>query len=350
MRLSNALLFAGCLLLTSCSLWKPASSSQPDTYVEIPNPAITIGNNQPATIWVPRRYEEGGPPRGGALVQKGVDKAFPSNSDQQSMVSFTSGVKTSSTPQAPSTPKPSSTVQSPTTVAIAPSPVAPAPVAPAVLKHRVVILEIGQNGLLQNVQEQLQRSGIAIIADPAQAMFLAQSAQLTGPEAKSSFAMRLQQEYNVNEVIYLSAPGLAPGKSVTAEVYDTMGGVMLRGFDVVIPAYKETDQAAKAAAVAEALTGIATRVKELFPNLPWYSKISAVNGNRAYITAGKEAGLRVGQTLKIYRGGKAMKGLGFAPGSKIGVLEVDGFVGPNAAFCAIKDGQGIESSDVVSSD
>jgi hypothetical protein len=75
-----------------------------------------------------------------------------------------------------------------------------------------------------------------------------------------------------------------------------------------------------------------------------------VNGNRAYITAGKEAGLKSGQALKVYRSGKFMKGLGFAPGSKIGVLEVDGFVGPNAAFCAIKDGQGIEASDVVSAD
>jgi hypothetical protein len=345
MRLSKALLFAGCLLLTSCSLWRPANKSQPDSFVEIPNPMLTMGNNQPDTIWVPRRYEESGIPRGGQVVKTGVDKVFPSNKDQQSVVQFTAGPTAPSTPKAPSTPQPSSSVQYPPPVSYA-----PLPAAPAILKHRVVVLEIGQNGLLQNLQEQLQRAGIAILADPAQAMYLAQSAQLTGPEGKSSFAVRLQQEYTVNEVIYVSAPGLAPGKNVTAEVYDTMGGAMLRAFDVVIPAYKDTDPGAKAAAVAEALAGITARVKELFPNLPWYSRISAVNGNRAYITAGKEAGLRVGQTLKIYRGGKTMKGLGFAPGSKIGVLEVDGFVGPNAAFCAIKDGQGIETSDVVSAD
>ncbi len=334
MRLGKALVLSCYLILAACAGRQPAAPVSPSSeeFIEIPNPAFTMSADQPEKIWVPRRYVESGPLRGKELVKKGYDKAFPSKNAQQP------------SPQ----PQTNIAIQQKPTAGIAPA--APAPAAPVVLKHRIVVLEIGQNGLLQALQEQLRRSGIVLVADPAQAMFLAQSATLSSPEGKGGFAARLQQEYNVNEVIFVSAAGLAPGKTVTAEVYDTMGGGLLRNFDVVIPSYTETDQSARDAAIAEALAGITTRVKELVPFLPWYSRISAVNGNRAYITAGKETGLRTGQSLKVYRSGKFMKGLGFAPGSKIGVIEVDGFVGPNAAFCAIKDGQGIEASDVVSAD
>jgi len=328
-----------CLPLVACSsIWRPAPPST--DYVEVDNPYITMTKDAPAKIWVPRSSVEGGVPRATEAVKMGVDK-----------------VMSPKTPPPAPQPAPASPVAAASAATPSRQPqlasaavYSPAPVAPAVLRHRVVILEIGQNDLVQPLQEQVKRCGIAIVADPSQATYMARSAQLTTPEGKGSFAVRLQQEYNVNEVIFVSASGLGPGKGMTAEVYDTMGGGLLRGIDAVVPQYKESDPAAKTAAVAEALSTITAGLKELFPNLPWYSRISAVNGNRAYIAAGKEAGLRVGQTLKIYRGGKFMKGLGFAPGSKIGALEVDGFIGPNAAFCGIRDGQGIEAGDVVSSE
>ena len=341
MRLGKAIVLSSCLLLAACAGQKTAATgSSPDDYVEIDNPAFTMSADQPSKIWVPRRYVESGVPRGSEVVKKGVEKVFPSKSTPQPP------------PQAPTSPPPQTAMNYPSYQppgsGSAPAPV---PVTPVAVKHRMVVIEIGQNGLTPPLQEQLRRGGVAIMADPAQAAFLAQSATLTGPDGKSSLAVRLQQEYNVNEVIFVSAAeGLAPGKTVTAEVYDTMGGGLLRGYDAVIPAYTVTDQAARDAAVAEALAGIAARVRELMPLLPWYSRISAVNGNRAYISAGKEAGLRIGQALKVYRSGKFLKGVGYAPGSKIGVLEVDGFVGPNGAFCAIKDGQGIEAADVVSAE
>ena len=345
MRLGKALVLSSCLILAACAGQKPAATgSSPDDYVEIDNPGYTMSADQPAKIWVPRRYVESGPPRGSEVVKKGVEKVFPSKSDQQP------APQQPARPQAPAGNLPQ-TAYNPALQQPPAGGIVPAPAVPLALKHRMVIIEIGQNGLIQPLQEQLRRAGVAIMADPAQAAFLAQSAALTGPDGKSAFAVRLQQEYNVNEVIFVSAAdGLAPGKRVAAEVYDTMGGGLLRGFDAAIPSYKEKDQTARDAAVGEALAGITAGVKELACSLPWYSRISAVNGNRAYITAGKEAGLRVGQILKVYRGGKFLKGLGFAPGSKVGTLEVDGFVGPNGAFCAIREGQGIEAADVVSAE
>ncbi len=345
MRLGKALILSCCLLLAACAGQKTAATStQPDDYVEIDNPAFTMSADQPSKIWVPRRYVESGIPRGSEVVKKGVEKVFPSKSDQQPSPQqpVRSQTPAGSLPQTAYNPA----LQQPSVGGTT-----PVPAVPIALKHRMVIIEVGQNGLTQPLQEQLRRAGVALLADPAHAAFLAQSATLTGAEGKSAFALRLQQEYNVNEVIYVTAAdGLAPGKTVAAEVYDTMGGGLLRGFDLVIPSYKEKDQAARDAAVGEALALITAGVKELACSLPWYSRISAVNGNRAYIAAGKEAGLRIGQTLKVYRGGKFMKGLGFAPGSKIGTLEVDGFVGPNGAFCAIREGQGIEAADVVSAE
>ena len=354
MRLGKVLVFSGCLFLAACAGQKPApTASAPVEYVEIPNPAMTMSPDQPATIWVPRSYVESGVPRGGDLVKKGVEKVFPSTVDQQKV------------PQAPVASRPLSSPAVPAATAAAYS--APQKAAlPAyqqqsagghapsamtgALRHRVVIIEIGQNGLTQTLQEQLGKTGVVLMADPAQANFLAQSATLSTPEGKSSFAQRLQQEYNVNEVLFLGTSGLAPGKTVSAEVYDTMGGGLLRGFEAAIPSYKDSDQAARDTAVAEALSALTAKVRDLVPLLPWYSRISAVNGNTAYVPVGKEGGLRIGQTLKVYHGGKFLKGLGFAPGSKIGLLEVDGFVGPNGAFCAIRDGQGIEAADVVSAE
>ena len=343
MRLGKALVLSGCLFLAACAGQKTAATgSSPDDYVEIDNPAFTMSADQPSKIWVPGVMWRAAPPAAAKSSKKGMEKVFPSKSVQQP------------SPQAPTIPQAPSSALSKTAANLTyqqPTGGGSTPMSPVALKHRMVIIEIGQNGLTQPLQEQLRRAGVAIMADPAQAAFLAQSATLAGPDGKSGFAVRLQQEYNVNEVIFVSAAdGPAPGKTVAAEVYDTMGGGLLRGYDAVIPTYKTTDQAARDAAVAEALAGIAARVKELTPLLPWYSRISSVNGNRAFISAGKEAGLRIGQTLKVYRSGKFLKGVGYAPGSKIGMLEVDGFVGPNGAFCAIKDGQGIEAADVVSAE
>lgn len=343
MRLGKALILSSCLLLAACAGQKTAatSSTSSEDFVEIANPGFTMSADQPATIWVPRSYVESGIPRGKELVKKGYEKVFPSKSSQTPA--------TQAQINTPLQQKPIAGIAAmPTPVSSAPATVAAAPFTP---KHRMVVIEIGLNGLTLPLQEQLRRAGVALMADPAQASFLAQSVSVATPEGKSSFATRLQQEYNVNEVIYVGAAnGLASGNTMTAEVYDTMGGGLLRGFNAVIPSYKETDQPAKNAAIAEALATIAARVIELATLLPWYSRITAVNGNRAYIPAGKEAGLRVGQTLKVYHGGKFLKGLGFAPGSKIGMLEVEGFVGPNGAFCAIRDGRGIEASDVVTAE
>lgn len=348
MRLLKAIAIPSlCLTLAACAANK---TTHPNDYVEIDNPYITMSPNAPATIWVPRSYVESGVPRGGELVKKGVEKISENFQPPQQAQA---GAPAPQPPAAAAVPQPAALPQQPKAVAAAPlPPVAKAPAAaeaPPAVKNCIALLEMGQNGLAQPLYDNLRRAAAGVLVDPAQAAFLSQFATITTPAEKGAFARRLQQDYHANVAVYLAAPdGVAPGKMVSAEIYDALGGGLLRRFDAVIPSYAASDKAARDSAVAAVLAGFATQIKELVVLLPWYGRITEVDGNRAYVAAGREAGLAVGQVLKIYRSGKYVEGLGYAPGEKIGTLVVGGFVGPNGSFGSISTGHGVQAADVVS--
>jgi hypothetical protein len=196
--------------------------------------------------------------------------------------------------------------------------------------------------------ENLQHAVIGSVLDPAQTAFLAQYSTIVDQKGKEAFSRRLQQEYGANEAVFVTAPdGVAPGKAIHAEVYDAVGGGLLRRLDAVIPPYAEKDQAARDAAVAAAVATFTDKIREIVAFSPWYGRILQVDGNRVYLAAGKEAGLRIGQVLTVYRPGRFIEGLGFAPGEKVGTLVVNGFVGPNGSFGAIREGQGVQANDLV---
>ncbi len=320
----------GCLLLAACAGNRSATKPASNDYVEVENPFQTMAPGAPATVWVPRSsVEESAVPRGKELVKEGaaqlLNKQHPPQEGAQ-------------VPQQTSAPTP----------APAASRAVVAEPAPAV-KSRIALLEFGKNGLAQPLNEDLRRAAAGVMLDPAQAAFLAQYATITNQAEKGAFAKRLQQDYGVNVVAYVAAPdGIAPGKTIAAEVFDAMGGGLLRRLDAVIPPFAAADTAARDAAVAKALSTLTGGVKDLVALLPWYGRITAVEGNRAYIAAGREVGLRVGQMLKVYHDGKFVDGLGFAPGEQIGTLQIGGFVGPNGSFAAIKEGQAVRAADVVS--
>ncbi len=343
MRLLKVIVIPSCCLILAACAANKTSTAHPDDYVEIDNPFVTMSPDAPATIWVPRSSVEGSVvPRGGDLVKKGIQYATQSPSQEAQ------GAPAQMPVQAPAAPpKPQQTV-----VASAAQPAVKAqPAAEASrcsVKSRVALLEVGQSGLARPLYEKLQRAGIGSLVDPAQAAFLAQYATINDQKGKASFAKRLQQEYGANAAVFVTAPdGVAPGKSISAEVYDAMGGGLLRRFDAVIPAYADKDPAARDAAVAAAVATFTERIRETVALLPWYGRIIEVDGTRVYIAAGKEAGLQVGQVLTVYRAGKFIEGLGFAPGDKVGTLVVGGFVGPNGSFATIRVGQGVQANDLV---
>ncbi|HTP66404.1 MAG TPA: hypothetical protein VMJ66_13510 [Geobacteraceae bacterium] len=366
MRLLKASILTVAVLLAACAAKRPPDGTLPG-YVEIDNPGQTMNPNAPAKIWVPRSYVESGPPRGGDLVKQGSEKvmqAFHKESTQpvipaQQPVAATApsspivlpqqGAGASMPTSAYPTGQRVAAIQPQSSQSYGDRSQAAAPVSTA--KIRIAILDPGQNGLGQPLYENLRRIGMSGLLDPAQTSFLAQYANLGSDADKASFATRLQQDYGANVLIYISAPeGMAYGKPILAEVYDTLGGGLLRRFDAVLSFSETADQSERNAAIATAMGKFTDKIKELVAFLPWYGRISVVEGSRAYVAAGKEAGICVGQVLKIYHGGKFIKGLGFAPGEQIGTVVIQGFVGPNGSFGQIMDGHGVQPADLVAAD
>ncbi len=337
LRLHNVIALSCCLLLAACAGNRPATTPNPNDYVEVDNPFQTMSKDAPATIWVPRSsVEESFVPRGGEVVKKGTEKVM--QTAQQSSPQTQQGV-----PQRQQT---ASSVAAPSPSA---GRLAAAEEVVPLVKNRIALLEFGQNGLVQPLYEDLRHAATGVLLDPAQVAFLAQYATITNQAEKGAFAKRLQQDYGANVVIYVTAPeGVVSGKTITCEVYDALGGGLLRKLDAAIQPFTAAEQTARDAAVAKALAGLTGKVRDLVTLLPWYGRITMVEGNRAYIAAGREVGLRVGQVLKVYHDGKFVEGLGFAPGEQVGTLAIGGFVGPNGSFGVLKDGQGVRAADVVS--
>jgi len=345
------------LLLGACA-WNRATTSPPSDYVEIDNPAATMSPGASATIWVPRSYVESGVPRGSEVLKMGAEQVVQGIRGGSSQPQLS--VPVQQVPQA----LPANQQAAGAPAYAAPSSanrqtMANAPLQPydgrmqatqgvaSTVKNRIALLEADRGNLVQPLYENLRRASIGGVLDPGQAAYLAQSATLTGDEEKASFSNRLQQDYGINVVIYLSAPeGAAPGKDISAEIYDAMGGGLLQKFDGTIPPNTGADQTEPISVSLPA--AFTEKIREYLALLPWYGRITAVEGNRAYIAAGRETGLRVGQVLKVYQSGRFMKGLGFAPGDQVGTLTVQGFVGPNGSFGVIREGQGIKATDIVS--
>jgi len=313
-----------------------------EDFVEIPNPAITMHPNAPETIWVPRSYVESGPPRGGELVKQGYEKlksASTENNEQQSAPAGQPKTAAQATRQA----SPSAAAPQQGT-----SPQAAAPHAPFRVQSRLALLETGENGLLSPFSEQMKNAQAGIVLDPALTASLAATADPSSPVGRASLALRLQQKYGTTVAIFVSAPeGIAPGKSLQGAIYDGMGGELVQTVTASLPALAGGDAAARDAAVARALSELTQKAKATLALLPWYGKVVAVEGARAYIDAGSEAGLWVGQRLVLHRPGKLVAGLGYAPGERIGTLEITGFVGTNGAYGEIRGGKDVKTEDLV---
>lgn len=351
LHLLKVFVLAAFLILASCAGNRTTTSSSSD-YVEIDNPAATMSPGAPAKIWVPRSDVEKGIPRGGEILKKGTEKVI--QSFRGSSKPEQTGIPEQQSASSAAAPIMQVTASQQTAGATASSSqpfaghVQNAAEPASAVKNRIALVEIGQNGLVQTLYEHMRYTPIWNVLDVEQIAILARNSPMANEEEKAAFAKLLQQEYGVNVAIYISAPeGVASGKPVFAEVYDAMSGGELRRFDATITPNTSIDQSDKAAAES-ALAEFTGKIKELVALIPWYGRIIEVDGNRAYIAAGRETGLRIGHALKIYQSGRFMKGLGFAPGEQVGTLSVQGFVGPNGSFGLIREGQGIKATDIVS--
>ena len=350
---------SACIALASCA-WKQTTTSEPSDYVEVKNPAVSLSPDAPATIWVPRSYVEKGVPRGGDVLKMGAEKVVQGirGDSQQPQQGVAEQEATASAQYEASRQAAAPGGYTPPAPAgrQAAYPAAPPPYQERMptavqtftgVKNRIAILETGRSEMVQPLYEELRRASVGGILDPGQSAFLAQSANLTTDADKAVFAIRLQQEYGVNVAIFLSAPdGVTSGKDISAEIYDALAGGMLQKYDGTITKDPVEDRSYRT--IAQLPVSFTEKIRDYLALIPWYGRITVVEGNRAYVAAGRESGLRVGQLLKIYQNGRFIKGMGFAPGEQVGTMVLQGFVGPNGSFGMIREGQGIRENDIVS--
>jgi hypothetical protein len=297
--------------------------SHPDDYVEIDNPAFTMSPNAPSTIWVPRSYVEKGVPRGGELIEQGVDKIrgqFAGNGAQQ---------------------------QPPTQPPAQAQPVAPAPavMAAPVVKNRIFVVEAGKIGIIGRFVDELRNASVGTVIDSARSAVVARYAAAGSAAERSALAIKLQEDFGANLVMYLAAPeGVDAGKIISVEIYEAQGGSFVRRLETPVPANAGRIETALAAALGK----LAVDAKEVSTLIPWYGRVVAVEGERVYLNAGKETGIGAGMRMNLFRNGKVVEKIGFAPGQKIGILEVRGHVGTDGAYAVVKEGGTAQVSDLVS--
>lgn len=78
-----------------------------------------------------------------------------------------------------------------------------------------------------------------------------------------------------------------------------------------------------------------------------FGLVVAVQGERVFFNLGPEDGIAPGRTLKIYRGGTVVKGLGLAPGEPVATVEVIGPVGNKGGYGVVKQGGPVQTNDLV---
>ena len=322
MRLHNYLLLFTGLTLTACAGNRPVSDTgAPTDYVEISNPGYTMSPGAPATIWVPKSSVDNGLPRGSEVAKMAYQ-------------SVKGGLTADAAPQQPS----------PAAGESAAGAVAPQPVSTG-LRNRVAVLNASSQQLSIPFKDSLR----ALPGSPVLSVAPEIAPEsIHSREERSAYAAKAWQESGVNLTLFVSAPeGITPGKYLSAEIYDGMGAGLVSNIDVVIPVVGAKSPAGANSAVSSALALLAEKARNAIALLPWYARIVTVEDGKVYLNAGHEAGINLGQRLYVYRGGKVVQGLGFAPGTKVGTLEVDGFIGSNGATATAKDGVQVYPTDII---
>jgi hypothetical protein len=343
-----SLLIASLFILGGCAGTRGTVQDAGD-YVEVDNPALTMSPDAPPTIWVPRSYVEQGIPRGGEVLDKGVAalKGSPAASGGQQAAPQTAAAQ--QVPAVQPSPVQAPPVLQPVPAAKPAPAVAPVRQAPArAARHRIFVMEAGQNSLQSRFGSELKKAAAGNLVDAAQAAFVARYAAAGTVSERSALSRKLQEDFAATLAVCLTAPaGVAPGKALSAEIYETHGGSLVRKLEVLIGDYPRSDAQAREKVIDRALRELSIQVGEVAALVPWYGRVVAVEGDRIYLNAGKESGLGIGMVLNLYRNGKVIEKLGYAPGQKAAIVEIRGFVGTDGAFASVREGGKAQVSDLV---
>jgi hypothetical protein len=328
--LQLAKLAAGCSLVFVAAC---ATKTASDDFVEVSNPYIGASPGAPATIWVPRSSVEGSAvPRASVLVEKGASKL--------SEVMGSSKPDSNEVASAPA----SSQVQP--VPAVVPVQTPQLNISP---KRRIAVLEVKDNGLILPLSNKLEHLEAGILLDRHLPSFMGKYSAFPDRSDWGAFSVRMQREFGANVSVFVSAPDrIAPGKIILGAVYDGFSGYLVRTVEAQMPSYTPpADPSSPSSALNVALDELAGKLKSVIAFLPWYGRVVSVDNDRVYINAGSETGLKLGQLLKVYRGGKVVPGVGFALGERVAIVEIRGFVGADGAFGVVKEGKTVQVDDLI---
>lgn len=298
-------LLLGCLSLAGCA--GPQQPVNTNDFVEIDNPFYDAVTNDNPKIWVPRKSLESGVPRGKELLKKGYEAVSGKPAPE------TGGVVDAATP----------------------------PTGRA--RTRLLIAEAGDLSIGGHLGKFLSRGCIVRpVARPAAGVPSAEAEQL-------AYLATLASQPAGGPVLLVTKPeGTKPGARVKADLYDIRGPILIRSFTVSVPA--PTKEQTPEDALLSALKGLADATISSLEWFPWYGRVIGVSGNRVYIDAGAESGLKTGQKLVVYRDGEAIKGIGFAPGEHITTFPLTHLVGPDGAYGTTVDAPKVQPGDYVELD
>ena len=148
---------------------------------------------------------------------------------------------------------------------------------------------------------------------------------------------------------------------VEVRLIDASTGNLLRTFIGRSPIFgtKEAGQNSRGKAVLKAidlsLDEIADPLLRQLDLLDWTTTIARIDGDSLYINAGKQSGLRIGDTLEVYQPGKEIihpstnLSLGWTTGQLKGLIRITDLFGVDAAAGKVVEGKGFAIDDVVKS-
>lgn len=125
------------------------------------------------------------------------------------------------------------------------------------------------------------------------------------------------------------------------------GELAKRGYEAVKEGLTPSQPMPGAATVTAPQAGIAALGGKPATFIPRFGLVVGVDGEKVYFNLGKATGITPFQTLKVFRGGTVVEGLGLAPGEFVATIEVQGFVGTSGGYGVIKNGGPLRINDLV---
>lgn len=297
-----AALLTAALLICGCAprYQQPINTND---YVEVDNPYPAESSDPNAKVWVPRKSVEHGPLRATELIKKGYEKVAGKSDESATVIDAA---------------KP------------------PAGVA----RIRLLVAVSGEQSIGAPLRKFLSQGSIVSGVDSPT------SNELINEQEEVAYIATISEHAATGPILFISKPdGVKPGSRIKADLYDIRGPLLIRSFWVAVP--QPGKEQNNGSVLLSALKGLSDATLASLEWFPWYGRVIRVSGERIYVDAGAESGIKVGQRLFIYRGGEAVKGIGFAPGKRITDFPVTELFGEDGSYGVSPQAAEVKPGDYV---